>query len=87
MMMLAHTIPSSPPSLPVGNRLDWRALAACAGRDGRLWFSSPTVDPVAAGVARRICASCPVQTSCAAEAQHLHEEGPLYGTWAGRWFG
>jgi hypothetical protein len=80
--------PGPEPVLPVGNnRLDWRAAAACHGKDRRLWFTAPTVDPIAAGVARRICQGCPVQTSCAAEAEHLRAEGPLHGTWAGRWFG
>jgi hypothetical protein len=67
---------------------DWRASAAGAGRDPRWWFTSPAVDPVAAGVARRLCASCPVLQECAREAGRLVADGqPLYGTWAGLTFG
>jgi hypothetical protein len=66
---------------------DWRLSAACAGRDQRLWFTAPVADPVAAGVACRVCASCPVQVQCAAEAERLRRTGePLYGTWAGHWY-
>jgi hypothetical protein len=63
---------------------DWRTSAACRGRDPRLWFAVPAVDPVAAGVAARICQSCPVRVDCAGEAVRLaHEDPPLFGTWAG----
>jgi WhiB family redox-sensing transcriptional regulator len=63
---------------------DWRASAACAGRDPRLWFATPSLDPVAAGVAARICRCCPVRADCAGEALRLlRRDGALYGTWAG----
>jgi WhiB family redox-sensing transcriptional regulator len=63
---------------------DWRDSAACAGKDPRLWFATPTVDPIAAAVAVRVCRACPVQRECAGEALRLvHVDGQLYGTWAG----
>jgi hypothetical protein len=62
---------------------DWRAAAACAGRDAYLWFVSPSVDPTGAAVAAHICATCPVRHECAGEAIVLMRHGPLYGTWAG----
>jgi hypothetical protein len=66
---------------------DWQSQAACRGRDPRWWFVAPGTDPIAAGVAARICAGCPVQSQCGAEAERLHRDGePLYGTWAGVWF-
>jgi hypothetical protein len=67
-------------------RRDWRASAACAGRDSRWWFTSAHVDPVAAHLAARICATCPVQVECATEAVALlHTGWTLTGTWAGVW--
>ena len=66
---------------------DWRSQAACAGRDPRRWFAGPGVDPIGAGVAARICATCPVRVECATEAVRLVHDGggELYGTWAGVW--
>jgi hypothetical protein len=65
----------------------WRLSAACAGKDYRLWFAAPNIDPLAAAVAARVCASCPVQRDCAAEADRLRCAGePLYGTWAGHFY-
>jgi hypothetical protein len=63
---------------------DWRAAAACAGRDPYLWFVPPSVDPTGAAVAAHICATCPVRRECAGEAIVLvRSHGTLYGTWAG----
>jgi hypothetical protein len=67
---------------------DWRASAACAGRDVRWWFTSPQVDPVAAGLAARLCAGCTVQGQCAREALRLLDNGQqLEGRWGGVWTG
>lgn len=62
----------------------WRSLAACAGKDPGWWFAG-RADPVGAGIARSICATCPVRTPCASEALWLmeHTEGALVGVWAG----
>jgi hypothetical protein len=66
---------------------DWQLRAACHGRDPRLWFTAPAVDPVAAAVAARICAGCPVSRSCAAEAERLRRAGEcVFGMWAGHWY-
>ena len=62
---------------------DWRARAACAGRTGRWWFTTPSADPIGAGVARAICVECPVQRDCAAEALFWLGRERLVGTWAG----
>lgn len=63
----------------------WRSLAACAGKDPGWWFTDARTDPVGAGIARSICASCPVRAPCASEALWLvdHGEGGLVGVWAG----
>jgi hypothetical protein len=62
----------------------WRDRAACAGRTSRWWFASPKTDPMAAGLARQICAGCPVRGPCAADAlAYLERGGELSGTWAG----
>jgi hypothetical protein len=77
---------TGPESLSLCER-DWQSQAACRGRDPRLWFVAPGTDPIAAGVAARICASCPVQHECAAEAERLLRDGwALHGTWGGRWY-
>jgi WhiB family redox-sensing transcriptional regulator len=59
---------------------DWRALAACKGRDQRLWFPRPK-DHFAISVARSICATCPVRHECLDSA--LSASYPVAGIWGG----
>jgi hypothetical protein len=64
----------------------WRASAACAGRETRWWFTPAEDDWFAAGLAARICQGCPVQRDCAGEAVRLVAAGQaVYGLWAGVW--
>lgn len=53
----------------------WRDSAVCAGVDPELFF--PEIGQPARA-ARRICASCPVQTECLETALRL---GDVYGIW------
>jgi WhiB family redox-sensing transcriptional regulator len=59
---------------------DWRALAACRGRDGRLWFPART-DGFARDVAKSVCAACPVRADCLAAA--LSAPFDVAGIWGG----
>jgi WhiB family redox-sensing transcriptional regulator len=59
---------------------DWTELAACRGRDQRLWFPRPH-DAFAIHIARAVCAGCPVRSTCLAEAMAAPYE--TAGIWAG----
>lgn len=58
----------------------WHLDAACRGADPNLFFperGEPTSE------AKRICASCPVQTEC---LEYGVVENPIAGIWGGRAF-
>ncbi|MCG0066267.1 WhiB family transcriptional regulator [Streptomyces tricolor] len=60
--------------------LAWLQHAACAGMDVRAFFSSGHHARAQVNEARRVCATCPVQTQCAAWAI---ETGERWGVWGG----
>ena len=62
---------------------DWRAHAACRGRDPEWWFPRPGST---GSQALRICAGCPVARDCLAE--QMDREGGIHhadrhGIWGG----
>jgi WhiB family redox-sensing transcriptional regulator len=59
---------------------DWRALAACRGRDPRVFFPR-SHDQFAITVARSVCAGCPVRSECLHAA--LSAPFPVQGIWGG----
>lgn len=59
------------------NVVTWRAQAACAGTPASVFFVEQGADVAAA---RQICAGCPVQAECLADALDRHEP---YGVWGG----
>ena len=59
---------------------DWRARAACRGRDARLWFPRRG-DVFSRDVAKAVCAACPVRADCLAAA--LSAPFDVSGTWGG----
>ena len=61
---------------------DWTELAACRGRDQRLWFPRKG-DWFAIQVAKTICATCPVRADCLAEALTARSAYPAKGIWGG----
>jgi WhiB family transcriptional regulator, redox-sensing transcriptional regulator len=56
---------------------DWQHQAACAGREGDLWFPDDA-DAATARKARRVCRGCPVLASCRA-AGMLGDEHGVWG--------
>jgi WhiB family redox-sensing transcriptional regulator len=66
----------------VGSDLEWRAHAACADVDSRLFFpvgvTGPAVGQIAA--AKAVCARCPVRAACLEFAVVTNQE---YGVWGG----
>ena len=67
-------------NLPLPSRDDsWRLEALCAQVDPELWFPEHGASEEARE-ARRICAQCPVRTSC---LQSALDTGEQYGLWGG----
>lgn len=58
------------------------AQAACAGKDLEIFFSDGAYNSLDSGTryAKAICASCPVQKQCLADAL---ENDMQYGVWGG----
>jgi WhiB family redox-sensing transcriptional regulator len=59
---------------------DWRELAACKGRDQRVFFPRRH-DLFAVTVAKSVCATCPVRAECLHAA--LSAPFPVVGVWGG----
>ena len=57
-----------------------RDEAPCTGAEGDLWFAS---GPHAIELAKSLCRTCPLRTSCLAEAVERHEP---WGVWGGELF-
>jgi hypothetical protein len=78
----AHTDTTSPigQTLWATSGTGWRERSACAGKDPGWWFADVT-DPIGAGIARIIYASCPVRGACASEVLYwLDHSNGLVGT-------
>jgi WhiB family redox-sensing transcriptional regulator len=56
---------------------DWRAFAACSGKDPDLFFAPGAIEHK---MAKRICRGCPVRMECLAYAM---EEPVDHGVWGG----
>lgn len=66
------------------SRYDWMEYAACAQVDPGLWHSD-TGTSTGYGLAKKICASCPVRPQCETHTAHLDaDEYSNHGVWAGR---
>jgi WhiB family transcriptional regulator, redox-sensing transcriptional regulator len=63
-------------------RPDWRLAAACRQFDTELFFPIGTAGPAAGQIAlaKAICQTCPVRTTCLDWAMRHH---PQYGIWGG----
>ncbi|SDN11221.1 WhiB family transcriptional regulator [Streptomyces wuyuanensis] len=60
----------------MGPKEHWREQAACSGREADELFAEATRQ----NKAKAICAKCPVQTECLAEAL---DTGVRFGVWGG----
>lgn len=61
---------------------EWRAHAACADVDSRLFFPVGVTGPAAGQIAaaKAVCAGCPVRAACLEFAVVTNQE---YGVWGG----
>lgn len=60
---------------------EWMTQAACTGRDPDAWFpENGKYRSISAAIAKRICASCPVQAECYGYARTV---GATDGIWGG----
>lgn len=69
---------ASPPDDPTD---DWRDQAACRNRSINFWFPEDSRGPTDTVLAKRICASCPVQVPC---LQYALDTRQRYGIWGGK---
>jgi WhiB family redox-sensing transcriptional regulator len=65
----------------------WTERAACAGRDLSTFYLEGRLPKVLKALwtakAKRVCADCPVRSSCLAEAMRVELQCYRYGIWGG----
>lgn len=61
----------------------WRAYAACADSDVRMFFPAGTMGGAAVARATAVCADCPVRAAC---LDWAIATGQRTGVWGGRLF-
>jgi WhiB family redox-sensing transcriptional regulator len=65
---------------------DWHEDAACSGMDETVFFPPTEIGPLGAArveQAKQVCAGCPVQAACLAEAMTREPASARYGVFGG----
>jgi hypothetical protein len=79
---IPHNTNTPEPRLPrLPGRPDWMTDAACRGMPVAMFYPPKGA---ATRAAKRVCATCPVQTECLNYAVAIHDQRFDFGVWGGR---